>query len=159
MSPEQQQPADAIAVLDQFLLEGRHPDGGGLLLSEDSINLYLLAGARGEARSAINARLEKAPDDPYAGAVEVELDCWDAASFGHGEAAAARWLDRLGSANPGLQAYVQTRADWLSQQQEQAATVSRAEIGARLAPALGALVALVLCAVILKRSRALASGA
>lgn len=142
--------ATASQVIDQYLLEGRHDPEQRPLLPDEAIQLYLLAGASIEAHNAVRTRLSYAPQDPWASAVAVELDCWDPGSFAHGQQLAAQWLQRHGKENPGLESYVRTRLDWLDAQAVRDQQLARAETLARVAPLLAVLLAVLLLRAMLR---------
>lgn len=99
-----------------------------------SINLLLLASAKSEARVALNDRLVGMPEDPYAEAVLVELDCWDPGSHESGLAAAKTWL--IVHTDPMLTEYVQDRKDFLEERAEHRDVISDAAGVAQLFPLL-----------------------
>jgi hypothetical protein len=131
-----QEPASAQAVLDGYAsIVAGESDPRELA----TINLLLQAGARVEALSALQTRLETMPADPYAEAVLVEIACWDPSSYSAGRLAAQEWL--VQHTDLGLTGYVQARADFLGERAQHADEVSGAAGIAQLSPFLALLLA------------------
>jgi hypothetical protein len=131
-----QQPASAQAVLDGYArIQAEELDPRNV----EAINLLLQAGARVEAQEALRARLASMPADPYAEAVFIELACWDPSGHAAGRLAAKEWL--LSHTDPGLTAYVQVRADFLSERADHTDAVGGAATIAQLSPFLALLLA------------------
>jgi hypothetical protein len=131
---------DAKSILN---LHGQWQLQPAAIPTEGYINALLIAGAKAEVLQSLQARLELNPDDAYAGAVQVEVGCWDPVTHSAARADADSWLIKYGD-HP-LRDYVSTRQTWLGTELEHSQLVQGKETMARIYPAMALLLAIGFC--------------
>lgn len=140
-----QQQGDARQLVEHFQ---RQQTESEVDTSETGINFLLGAGAKAEVMSAVMLRLDRTPADPYAGAVQIEVGCWDPSTRALALDQAEQWLSQHPAHH--LVDYVQVRKDWLSQEVQHLKDVQAKQSLAQIFPG-GALLLAAVCVAVIVR--------
>ena len=130
--------AKGILELNQQLLQ--NPETG---FEVDHINAFLQAGAAWEVNEALDLRHKMIGEDPFVGAIRVEVSCWDPLTREQALRLSHEWMDMHSDSS--LNEYVTVRRDWLEEESVHKVSVGNKEAFARGFPAVALLGALLIC--------------